>query len=263
MTRVIDFHAHIYPNEVAQKLIPKMEETYGVKRRHNATFASLLQSLQRAGTEKVVVLPIANKPEHIKLNRWYSELSQKSDKIIPFGSIHPDNDPKELESFPDLGLKGIKLQPNAQLFYPNEERMFKLYQKAQELDLILVFHAGDEEGGVKGEYSQPESFVKVLETFPHLRIILPHLGGFKTWDKLDLVLGYQNVLYDTSHLPGVIDDQLFLELIQRIGIERVVYGTDFPWSDHKQDQAHVERLLGDQAHQVFWDNPKRLLGLES
>jgi hypothetical protein len=103
MAQVIDFHAHIYPDDVAEKLIPKMEEIYGVKRKHNATLASLLESLQKAGTEKVVILPIANKPEHVKLNSWYSELSKESDKIIPFGSVHPDNDPKELESFPLLG----------------------------------------------------------------------------------------------------------------------------------------------------------------
>jgi predicted TIM-barrel fold metal-dependent hydrolase len=240
-----------------------MEAVYRVTPKHNATLASLLKSIQKGGIERVVVLPIANKPEHVKLNAWYSNLSQQSDKIIPFGSIHPDNDPEELESFPVLGLKGIKLQPNAQLFYPDEERMFKLYEKANELGLIVIFHAGDEEGGVKGEYSQPERFVEVLKAFPDLTVVLPHLGGFRTWDKVDLVLGYDNVYYDTAHLPGVIDDELFLELIEKIGIERVVYGTDFPWSDHSEDRAHVQKLLGDRAHQIFWENPKKLLGIDS
>lgn len=263
MAQVIDFHAHIYPDDVAEKLVPKMEEIYGVKRKHNATFTSLLSSVDKGCIDKVVVLPIANKPEHARLNSWYAQLREKSEKIIPFGSVHPENDPKELDSFPSLGLKGIKFQPNAQLFYPYEERMFKFYQKAQELDLIVVFHAGDEEGGVKGEYSQPESFVKALKSFPKLKIVLPHLGGFRTWDKLDLVLGYENVYYDTAHLPRVIDDELFLELINKIGIEKVVFGTDFPWSDHQEDKEHMEKLLGSEAQKIFWENPKRLLSLDS
>lgn len=262
MIPVIDCHAHVYPDEVANKIIPKMEEIYGVKREHDATVASLLASVERGDIYKVVVLPIANRPEHVRLNTWYAHLAKESNKIIPFGSVHPDNDPGELNSFPELGLKGIKFQPNAQLFYPDEDRMFKFYQKALELDLIVVFHAGDEEGGVRGEYSQPESFVKVLQSFPQLRIVLPHLGGFRTWDKLDLVLGYDNVYYDTAHLPGNIDDALLIELITQIGVEKIVFGTDFPWSDHRKDKEHMEKLLGAEARRIFWDNPKKLLGLE-
>jgi len=263
MTHIIDFHAHVYPDDVANKLIPKMEAVYGVKRRHDATLKALLESIDNGGVDHVVVLPVANKPEHAQLNAWYAKLKETSQKIVPFGSLHPENDPDELDSFPSLGLKGIKFQPNAQLFYPDERRMFKFYQKALELDLIVVFHAGDEEGGVKGEYSQPESFVEVLQSFPELKIILPHLGGFRTWDKLDLVLGYKNVFYDTAHLPGNIDDQLFLDLVDRIGIEKIVFGTDFPWSDHKEDADFIKRLLGNKAQKIFWDNPKRLLGLGS
>jgi len=263
MAQIIDFHAHIYPDNVAEKLISKMEEIYRVERKHNATFASLLESANKGEIDKVVVLPIANKPEHAKFNAWYAQLKEKSDKIIPFGSVHPNNDPKELDLFPSLGLRGIKFQPNAQLFYPDEKRMFKFYQKAQELDLIVVFHAGDEEGGVKGEYSQPERFVKVLRAFPELKIVLTHLGGFRTWDKLDLVLGYDNVYYDTAHLPGNIDDQFFLDLIDKIGIEKVIFGTDFPWSDHKEDREHMEKLLKGKAPLVFWNNPRKLLSLNS
>jgi len=262
MTKIIDFHAHIYPDDVAEKLVPKMEEIYGVKRRHNATLSSLLASANDGDIDKVVVLPVANRPEHAKLNTWYAGLKEKSDKIIPFGSLHPQNDPNELDSFPELGLKGIKFQPNAQLFYPDDGKMFKFYRKASELDLIVVFHAGDEEGGVRGEYSQPEKFIKVLQSFPGLKIVLPHLGGFKTWDKLDLVLGYENVYYDTAHLPGNIDDGLLLNLIDKIGIEKVIYGTDFPWSDHREDKEHIEKLLGSKAQKIFWDNPKTLLGLD-
>lgn len=263
MSKVIDFHAHVYPDEVADKLITRMEEIYGVRRKHNATVTSLINSINKGSIDKVVVLPIANKPEHARLNTWYAQLRDKSEKIIPFGSIHPDNSPDELDSFPSLGLQGIKLQPNAQLFYPDEERMFKFYQKAEELNLIVIFHAGDEEGGVKGKYSQSERFVKVLKAFPGLHIILPHLGGFRTWNKLDLVLGYKNVYYDTSHLPGNIEDGFLLELIDKIGLEKVLFGTDFPWSDHQEDKEHMERLLGSKVQTIFWDNPNRLLNAGS
>lgn len=259
---VIDCHTHIYPDEIARKIVPKMEEIYGVRRRHDATLDSLLKSLDSGNIDKAVVLPIANRPEHFTTNEWYAALAQHSSTIIPFGSIHPENDPKDLERLVGWELKGIKLQPNAQLFYPDETRMFPFYEKAEELGLIVVFHAGNEEGGVYGQYAQPESFVKVLQSFPGLKIVLSHLGGFQTWHKLDFVLGYENAYYDTAHVLGHIEDDLFLEIVKKIGIDKIIFGTDFPWDDHKETREHLEKLLGNDAVAVLSSNPQRLLALE-
>lgn len=258
---IIDTHAHIYQDAVADKVISGIEDFYDVRRVHDATLDALAASMAAGGFDKAVVLPIATKPGHIKLNEWYAELAHRSDKIIPFGGIHPDSDPAELDRFPALGLRGLKIQPNAQHVFPNDPRLLPMYKKAAELGLIVVFHAGDEENGFKGEFSQPEHFVPVLEQFKELTIVLSHLGGFRTWDRLDLVLGYPNVWYDTAHVPGNLPDDEVATLVRKIGVERVVFGSDFPFSDHANDRAAVERILGSDADAVLSRNPARLLGL--
>jgi uncharacterized protein len=258
---IIDCHAHIYQDAVADKVISGIENFYGVRRVHNATLAALTESLNNGGFDKAVVLPVATKPDHIKLNDWYANLARESDKVIPFGGIHPDNDASELDRFPRLGLKGLKIQPNAQRVFPADPRLLPIYRKASELGLIVVFHAGDEESGFRGDFSQPEHFVPVLEKYPDLTIVLSHLGGFRTWDRLDLVLGYPNVWYDTAHVPGKIPDVEFADLVKRIGIDRVVFGSDYPFGDHAADRAAVERILGPDAAAVLSRNPERLLGL--
>ncbi len=258
---IIDMHAHIYQDAVADKVISGIENFYGVMRVHDATLAALTESLDRGGFDKAVVLPIATKPDHIKLNDWYANLAKESDKIIPFGGIHPDNDAAELDRFPGLGLRGLKIQPNAQRVFPNDPRWLPIYRKAADLGLIVVFHAGDEESGFRGEYSQPEHFVPVLKAFPDLTIVLSHLGGFRTWDRLDLLLGYGNVWYDTAHVPGNVPDEQFAALINKIGADRVVFGSDYPFGDHAADRAAVEMILGADADAILSRNPERLLGL--
>ncbi len=257
----IDTHAHIYPDDVADKVIGGIEKFYGVKRTHDATLDALLASLDGGGFDKAVVLPIATKPEHVKLNDWYAGLAEKSDKIIPFGGIHPDNNPSELDRFPALGLKGLKIQPNAQRVFPADERLLPFYEKAIENDLIVTFHAGDEESGFKGEFSHPRDFVPVLKKYPEMKTVLAHLGGYQTWAELDLVLGYPNVWYDTAHVPGNLSDEKILPLVERIGLDRIIFGSDFPFADHAAELEALQRIFGGDAVVVVSHNPRRLLEL--
>jgi predicted TIM-barrel fold metal-dependent hydrolase len=258
---LIDTHAHIYPDDVADKVIGSIEKFYGVARTHNATYEELIESLDRGGFDKAVVLPIATKPEHVKLNDWYAELGQRSERIIPFGGIHPDNDPSELDRFPALGLKGLKIQPNALRVFPADERMMRIYEKAIANDLIVTFHAGDEESGFRGEFSRPKDFVPVLEKYPEMRTVLSHLGGYQTWEDLDLVLGYPNVWYDTAHVPGNLADEEIRALVKRIGLDRVVFGSDYPFADHEAELEAARRVFGRDTETVVSHNPQRLLEL--
>lgn len=259
---VIDFHAHIYPDDVADKVVSGIEDFYGVKRTHNAVVSDLLDSLKRGGVDKAVILPIATKPEHAKMNEWYASLADTTGgSIIPFGGIHPDNDISEVERFPSLGLKGLKIQPNALRVFPSDQRFDKFYKKALELSMIVVFHAGDEESGFKGEFSQPKDFVPVLKKYPDLTTVLSHLGGFRTWDELDLVLGYPNVYFDTAHVPGKISDDEVLRLADKCGLDHVIYGSDFPFADHREDRESIERIFKNDAQMVLSVNPSRLLGM--
>jgi hypothetical protein len=48
----------------------------------------------------------------------------------------------EIRRMKSMGLKGIKLHSEFQDFFPDDERMFDLYE-ALGRDMIVVFHAGD------------------------------------------------------------------------------------------------------------------------
>jgi hypothetical protein len=154
---------------------------------------------------------------------------------------------------------GIKLQPNAQRFYPDDERFFPVYEMLVELDLAAAFHCGDEVIHFEPMYAHPRRFAQVLESFPDLTILLAHLGGYKTWDSVRYVAGYESVWYDTAFCPRNLPDKEFREIVGRLGAEKVVFGTDFPWTDQETERKEIERIFKEDAPKFLEENPKRLL----
>ena len=68
-----------------------------------------------------------------------------ADTFTAFGNVDPWKGAaavRETERVKDLGLKGLKFHPSSQQFYPNDQRFYPLWQKAQELGLIVLFHTG-------------------------------------------------------------------------------------------------------------------------
>jgi predicted TIM-barrel fold metal-dependent hydrolase len=259
---VVDCHVHVYPHEVERKVIPKVESVYGVRARHPATVEGVRSAMKKAGIEKSLVLSYLNRPEHVvSFNTWCAEVQKTHKELLFFGGMHPDFEMplEELERIKGLGLLGIKLQPNTQRFYPDDERFFPIYEMLVELDLAVAFHCGDEVIHFDQMYAHPSRFAQVLESFPDLTILLAHLGGYKTWDAIRYVAGYESVWYDTAFCPRNLLDKEFREIVDRLGSEKVVFGTDFPWTDQATEKKEIERIFKEDAVKILEENPKKLL----
>ena len=90
-----------------------------------------------------MILPIATKPaQQSIINSWAKEIM--NERVYAYGSVHPDAEDAldELEHIKQSGLFGVKLHPEYQLFYPDDEKLFPIYEKACELKLPVVFHGG-------------------------------------------------------------------------------------------------------------------------
>src|SRR5699024_9581100 len=111
---VIDFHTHIFNDELAPKARAAL-----IKNSHGAyhhctdmTRAGLLGYMDAHGIDKSVVLSIATKPTQVgKINAWASAIA--SDRLIPFGAVYPLSDGwrADIDDIVARGFKGIKLHP--------------------------------------------------------------------------------------------------------------------------------------------------------
>lgn len=140
---LIDSHIHVFPDALAPKVIPKLAAISGYDNQTDGTLSSTLEKMREWGVDKGVFLSIATKPSQQKsINDFCASIA--SDTVIPFGSVHPDAPDweSEMERIVALGLKGIKLHPDYQDFDMDEPRVLPIFQKARDLGLCVVVHAG-------------------------------------------------------------------------------------------------------------------------
>lgn len=125
-------------------------------------------------------------------------------KFVGFLSVHP-RDPKCLEEIErgvgDLGLKGVKLGPNYQHFDPLGEDAFRIYRRAQELGLPVLFHQGTSPSRfAELDYAHPRHADRIAIACPDLKIVLAHMGHPWQADCIAVIRKHPNVYADVSAL---------------------------------------------------------------
>ena len=117
MKRIIDFHAHAFPEEIAQKAVNHIGNHYTIKMQGKGILPDLLQSADKSGIDYIVIHSTATKASQVKnVNDWVA--SHATERLIGFGTLHPDmtDCEEEIERIISLGLRGIKLHPDFQGF---------------------------------------------------------------------------------------------------------------------------------------------------
>ena len=156
------------------------------------------------------------------------------DKFIGFLSVHP-HDPAALDEIEratgDLGLRGIKLGPNYQHFDPLGEEVLRVYRRAEELGLPILFHQGTSPVQfAELDFAHPRHIDRIAIAFPRLRMILAHIGH--PWGADCLV-----VIRKHPHLYADISAQFFrpwscynaFRLATEWGVlHKLLFGSDFP-----------------------------------
>jgi uncharacterized protein len=260
---IIDFHAHCFPDNLAERAIERVLTTSpGAKSWTDGSVKGLRASMKAAGVTKSVVLPVATKASQVRtINRAAPHL--RAPDIIPFGALHPatENIDEEVGFMKANDIRGIKLHPEFQNFYMDDKAAFPLYEACAAAGLIVVFHTGTDPGPFTNDHSMPASLATVHRAFPSLRIVAGHMGGHQVWDEVEKHLVGLPIFFETSTAPTNFSPERFVRLCRRHGIERVFFGTDTPWYDQKSDRDWIETcgLTDREKEMVFHENAEGLL----
>jgi predicted TIM-barrel fold metal-dependent hydrolase len=263
---VIDFHTHIFPDKIVDRAVEALRHSYHVAPVVRPTVSGLLETMDSSGIDVSVSVPVATRPDQVRsINEWAAEVQrQHPDRLVCFGALHPGlyELASEVDHIGELGLKGIKLQPNFQECSPNDARLFPAYEAAAELGLIVLFHSGQEIKEFDQVYSTPAALADVHARFPQLTMVIAHLGGYQMWGEVRQHLLGEQVYLDASYCPPEqLPDHEFLNLVRSHGTDRVVFGSDFPWSDPGRDLDRLRGLplLRDELGAIAWRNAASLL----
>jgi predicted TIM-barrel fold metal-dependent hydrolase len=252
---------------VAAKILPAAKRKLNVKVPGSGAPEDLRLRMSRAGIARSVLLPLAKGCGDVPgLNDWVSSVSGEG--LIAFGAVHPlmeDLEP-ELDRLAAAGVRGVKMMPLLQEFYPDDPRMGRFYEAVIERRMLLVTHAGRDPLNRPEVYGTPERFARTIECYPDLCLELAHLGGLRMWDDVRkyLLPAGGRVCFDTAYVSFYMSPKEIAELIADIGPERVLFGSDYPWEDPGR-AAHIIMGLGfseDELEAILWKNAARLLGLE-
>ncbi len=242
---LIDFHTHIFPEKIAERSIAAL--IAGIQREQGAdyknadgsplvfrpaTLEGLLESMPESGVDRSICLPIATKPSQTESINRYAE-SIRSGNALSLGTLHPADPEAEqvLESLAARGFKGIKLHLQFQQYDIDSPEVLKILQKAEELGLLVVFHAGADIGLPPPVYTSPAKIRHALDYVDGSNLIAAHLGGWAQWDDVEQYLVGTNINMDTAYIRLFITPEQCLRIIRKHGAEKIVFGSDSPWEN--------------------------------
>lgn len=278
---IIDMHTHTFPDKIAGKAIEKLSIMSGTCYFTDGTESGLIDSSQNAGITYSVILPVATSPEQVvKINDGVigSASSRLSKGIISFGAMHPDfaSPEEELARLKAAGVKGIKLHPAYTATDFDDPKHVRILKACAANDLLVTTHAGIDIGIPEKDYCDTHMILRVLEQIPDLKLILAHMGGWTRWDNVAHNLAGTSVYYDTSfsfgplkvrpdrnpaEIPSLMEASAFVDLCHVLGTDRILFGTDSPWTDQADSVAQILALPLSEAEKesILYDNAKQLL----
>jgi predicted TIM-barrel fold metal-dependent hydrolase len=274
---VIDIHIHITQAEEyrdwflqwakrqhGHDIVPRLREVL-------ASPESLLRFLDGEGVDYAVVLP-ENNPTVTGVcpNERVGSFAQASERLIPFASINPltiPNAAEELDrSVSGYGFRGLKLYPTYQHFYPNDERLFPLYDRAQDLGMPVMFHTGSSVfPNALMKYGDPLALDEIAVFFPRLVIIQAHSGRGFWYDRaFFLSVLHENVYMDITGLPPKNLLKYFPDLEKNQ--DRVLFGSDWPVISSIKDNIGDLRSLPireEAKSKILGSNAARIFGIKA
>jgi predicted TIM-barrel fold metal-dependent hydrolase len=198
-------------------------------------------------------------------------LAAKHPKLMPIATVHPYDGAAaiaELERVAARGIKVLKLHPHTQKFDAADPRVLKLARRAGELGVIVLL---DNASIVPDDC---EKLFNLALQSPNTRFVFAHLGAlnFRFWNILKAArtaegLFGDNIYFDISAIVAIvagspIEDE-FVWTIRNVGIDHVLFGSDYPQYSFEQNASALERLPLDDSEKkkIRYDNAQRLFRL--
>ncbi len=277
--RVVDFHVHLFPPEVAAnrgrfiELDPAFGQLYHNPRARLPSVEEALASMDDAGVDHAVVLGFgwADPVLCAAHNDFLDDVVRRfPDRFSAFGVLQPrdaDRAAAEVDRLSRLGFRGIgELMPHLQGYSLADQRvMGPVAEAALARGLPILTHASEPVGHAypgKGDVT-PRTILELAERWPELTLIAAHWGGGLPFYELmpEVAAAARNVYYDTAASPLLYRVDVFRIVVELVGPERILFGTDYPLLQQRPflhrlyaaglEESALARILGENAVRVL------------
>ena len=268
---IIDFHTHAFPDKIAAATVAALAKSGNIPPYSDGTVSGLLSALCSAGVDAAVNLPVLTKPAQFdSITRFAKELCDReygSQRIISFAGAHPDMDDVDgrLGYLKEQGFIGIKIHPDYQNTFIDDERYVRIFEAAKKYGLVVLTHAGLDRAYI-GQLIKCTPR-RVLNLFDKIggyeKTVLAHIGGSELYDDVYSELCGRDVYFDTAYSLHSIDEYRFKKIVEKHGDDRILFGSDSPWQNIgvEVDIIRGYRLGAESEEKIFSGNARKILGL--
>ncbi|MGP3916320.1 amidohydrolase family protein [Nonomuraea sp. 10N515B] len=167
----------------------------------------------------------------------------------------------ELEARVAEGASGVKIVPRDMRIRGDDPRLRPLFDWCARRGVPVL----TESSGHGAAFGRPSGFEKPLTEFPSLKLIFAHCGHSPVFGEgadvevVELARRFENVCADLSLrvlevADGKVEPERMAQHIRRIGVDRVLYGSNFVLAELLQpvaDAARPQRVRTESSLQAF------------
>jgi len=277
---IIDFHTHVFSPQIKKnrsKYIdsdPGFAILYSGKDAKLATADELIDSMDKEGVDISIIVNIGWTTHElcVETNDYILEsVTRYPKRLIGFCSVQPNSYEAaiaEIERCAKEGIRGVgEIRPDMQLFdLRDEEVMEPIVEVLRKHKLILLTHASEPVGHNypgKGVIT-PDMLYPFIASFPDLTIVCAHWGGGLPFYALmpEVKQAMSNVFFDTAASPYLYSPQVYNQVIQLVGGDKILFGSDYPLLAQGRLLKEINSLdLPEETKNLILSgNAQRLLG---
>ena len=272
----IDIHTHFEPprDAVAADAAAVKYFGSGAEARDAASMAEYYRSRKMAFVVFTVDERLTGKAR-VTNDEILQFASANADVAIPFVSIDPTRGPEAVREARRLlatGLvRGLKLHPPLQQFWPNDPIAYPLYEVFAEAKLPVLFHTGHSGigtgmpggGGIRLKYGNPMTIDDVAVDFPDLSIVLAHPSFPWQDEAISVCLHKPTVYIDLSGWSPKYFSPTLVQYANTLLKNKVLFGSDFPLITPDRWIADLDKIgIRDEVKPLIMkENARKLLKL--
>lgn len=278
---LIDAHTHIFPPETMERRQSLCERDstfdalYGDPRSKIATADELVAALDRNNADHAIALGFAW--ADLELCRWQNDTllracEQSKGRIVPFCTVNPGAERsrvvREVERCVAAGARGIgELRPASLGIDLDGAAGDLLAGCAADYNLVLSFHTSEPVGhhypGKTG--GELASIYRFIAAHGDVKVIAAHWGGGLPFYALmpEVRATLRNTWFDTAATTLLYDPAIYHAVIDIVGSERILFGSDFPLLGQRRQMRVTHDGLVDDVERalILGDNAAALLNL--
>lgn len=264
MTGLLDVHTHSFPDDVQGR---EWLESLGIENpSRSGEHHELARLMDEGGIERAVILLYYRAPgrfdelvvggtseeeararvadEIRDYNRWGLEIGTADPRFIPFVGVNARfmsarEIRDEIAYGAAKGAGGVKITPGSMEAYADDPILEPIFEGCIDAGIPLLSQSGRGSGAGPASgadpWGHPRYWFEPLARHPELTVILAHMAHGHEDTLCELLAARPNAYTDTSMRlsglgkPGRWSAQELADEIRKLGVNRVLFGTNYPF----------------------------------